>query len=64
MSNTKKNAPTVSKEIQAGLEAIPTTSGKIRYLAGQKMSRGDISRVLGIRYQWVRNVLITPLKNG
>jgi len=45
------------------IEALPTKSAKIRYLASTDMSRGDIARYLGIRYQHVRNVLITPVKN-
>lgn len=64
MSNTKKTAPKLSKDLQAELDAMTQTSTKIRFLAGKGFSRGDISRALGIRYQWVRNVLITPLKNG
>lgn len=63
MSNTKKNAPAVSKAQQAHLDTLTQTASKIRYLASEGMSRGDISRALNIRYQWVRNVLITPLKN-
>ena len=45
------------------LAALPTKSAQIRYLAAQDMSRGDIARTLKIRYQHVRNVLITPVKN-
>lgn len=45
------------------LESLSTTSSKIRYLNSKEFSRGDISRILGIRYQHVRNVLITPVKN-
>ena len=63
MSNTKKNIPNVSKEVRETLESMTQTASKIRYLDSIGMSRGDISRVLSIRYQWVRNVLITPLKN-
>jgi len=44
-------------------ETILTTSGKIRYLDSQNLTRGQISKVLNIRYQHVRNVLITPVKN-
>lgn len=60
------SAPVVNltTEITSHLTTIPTTSGKIRYLNEQGLSRGDISRVLGIRYQHVRNVLIQPLKKG
>lgn len=61
--------PVLTKEQEQKLVALaealkkcPTISAKIRYLDSQKMTRGDISRFLGIRYQWVRNVLITPVK--
>lgn len=43
---------------------LPTTSAKIRYLDSCGLTRGEISKVLNIRYQWVRNVLITPLKKS
>lgn len=33
-------------------------SAKIRALAEQGMPRADIARVLGIKYQFVRNVLV------
>lgn len=33
----------------------------IRYLAGSGLSKGEIAKVTGKRYQHVRNVLITPL---
>lgn len=60
------------------LEALPsfedfqqTTEGwsmakKIRYLASlqEKEDRGAIAKYLGIRYQWVRNVLIAPVKEA
>lgn len=44
------------------LNAIKTTSGKIRYLASCGLTRGQIARVTGKLYQHVRNVLITPIK--
>lgn len=59
----------VASEMRATLKALPTVSARIRYLASQDMSRGDISRLLTtfegkeVRYQWVRNVLITPVTN-
>ncbi len=37
---------------------LPTTAAKIRALAAKGQSRADIARVLGIRYQHVRNVLL------
>lgn len=63
-TTTKKAAPTLTKETVAALDALTTMSAKIRYLNSKSMSKGDISRTLGIRYQWVRNVLITPLKKA
>jgi len=64
MANTKKTAPKVAPALQARLDECTSTAARVRLLAGEKMSRGDIARVLNIRYQWVRNVLVTPLKNG
>lgn len=46
------------------LSSLLTKSAKIRYLSSFGYSRGDISRHLNIRYQHVRNVLITPIKNS
>jgi len=40
---------------------LPTKSAKIRALAAAGLSRSEIAKGLGIRYQHVRNVLITPL---
>jgi len=49
---------------ESHLSSLTTTSSKIRYLDSCGIKRGPISKILGIRYQWVRNVLITPLKKG
>jgi hypothetical protein len=43
------------------LETHKTMSGVIRALAKEGLTRGEISKVTGKRYQHVRNVLITPL---
>lgn len=64
MANQKKSAPRLTKSVQEHLDGLDTTSAKIRYLAAEGHPRGDIARVLNIRYQWVRNVLITPLKSA
>lgn len=64
MANAKKSAVALSKARQEQLDTLTQMASKIRYLNAEGFSRGDISRILGIRYQWVRNVLITPLKNG
>lgn len=60
--NTKKAAPKLDTAIAKKLEELTSTAAKVRYLASEKFDRGDIARILDIRYQWVRNVLITPLK--
>ena len=39
-------------------------SAKIRELLSMGHKRAEIAKILGIRYQWVRNVEITPLKKG
>lgn len=44
-------------------EAGGTISAAIRKLDVEKKTRGEIAKLLEIRYQWVRNVLITPVKN-
>jgi hypothetical protein len=64
MANTKKSAPAINKALQERLDACTSTAQRVRMLNAEGMSRGDISRALNIRYQWVRNILITPLKNG
>ena len=57
------NAKALTKAQGSKLEGMPTKSAKIRYLASLEWERGDIARHLGIRYQHVRNVLITPVAN-
>jgi AbrB family looped-hinge helix DNA binding protein len=44
-------------DLRASVEHLPTTAGKIRALAAQGVARAEIARLLGIRYQQVRNVL-------
>lgn len=46
---------------KAYLAQFPTKSAAIRELAKEGYTRGQISRMLAIRYQHVRNVLITPI---
>lgn len=53
---------TKSDPIDVTLENLPTKSARIRFLASEGMARADIARKLGLRYQHIRNVLITPLK--
>lgn len=58
---TKENVQ-IETNVDETLETLTTTAAKIRYLDSTGMSRGAIAKKLNIRYQWVRNVLITPLK--
>ena len=52
----------VKKEDKIDLSSFTTTSSKIRYLASLNKTRSEIAKMLNIRYQHVRNVLITPIK--
>ena len=59
----KKNEQVVNKQYDENeLEALPTTSAKVRYLTSKNVSRSDIAKLLNIRYQHVRNVQVTLLK--
>lgn len=53
-----------NKQAQASIDLsqYKTKSEAIRALAASGMSRGDIAKTMNIRYQHVRNVLVTPLK--
>ena len=44
------------------IEGLDTKSSKIRKLYSNGFAKADIARFLNIRYQHVRNVLLTPLK--
>jgi hypothetical protein len=62
MSKTKEQPIEQLSFDPAHLTSLTTTSAKIRYLDSCGLKRGPIAKVLDIKYQWVRNVLITPLK--
>lgn len=62
--NTKKTTPKLQTTLEKKMNELPTKSAKIRFLHSEGFSRGDISRILKIKYQHVRNVLVTPLKNA
>lgn len=49
-------------DLVALTETLKTKSAVIRYLHSEGMKRGEIAKLLNIRYQHVRNVLITPVK--
>lgn len=52
----------LSAEQSAIVASSATKSEKIRRLIASGMKRGDVAKALGIRYQFVRNVELTPLK--
>ena len=58
---TIENKKTNQKFDQSKLDSFATKSMKIRYLDSRGITRGEISKILNIRYQHVRNVLITPI---
>jgi hypothetical protein len=52
---------TLNKTQSTKLNTFKTKSDKIRYLNSLNYNRSEISQILKIRYQHVRNVLITPV---
>jgi hypothetical protein len=61
--STKTNSSKLTSEmIDQKLETFKNVSSKIRYLNSLGMDRSTISKKLNIRYQHVRNVLITPVQ--
>ena len=53
----------MTKQTKVAVAKLSTKSAAIRYLDSQGCTRSEIASALGIRYQHVRNVLITPVKN-
>jgi hypothetical protein len=51
-------AEMAADNLARAVRELPTTAAKIRALAAKGRSRADIARLLGIRYQHVRNVLM------
>lgn len=65
MSKTNKSTnptTTTTHNLEELMSKYQTKSGVIRFLDSEGMKRGDIAKLLNIRYQHVRNVLITPIK--
>lgn len=61
MSDNTKKVKGLAKNQQTKFDGLPTKSAKIRYLNSLEWSRSEIAAKLNIRYQHVRNVLITPI---
>lgn len=57
-----QNQIKLSNEDQKKVDSFKHTSSKIRFLSSKDYTRGQISRILNIRYQWVRNVLETKVQ--
>ncbi len=57
------NKAKLNKAQSKKLNGLPTTSAKIRYLTSLDWTRSEIKDQLGILYQHVRNVQITPITN-
>lgn len=65
---TTKTKAAVATEVASTFDAAAyikecgTKSAAIRKLTAEGKDRGEVAKLLGIRYQHVRNVLITPIK--
>jgi hypothetical protein len=65
LTDVKVEEPKVhSAEVLTVLNSTSTKSGKIRALLALSLKRGEVAKLLGIRYQHVRNVEITPIKKA
>lgn len=53
--------PVINHDYNELLKTHKTKSGIIRFLAAEGHSRGQIAKFMDIKYQFVRNVLITPV---
>ncbi len=52
----------MSADVMTVMNSTTNKSDKIRALLALSLKRGEVAKLLGIRYQHVRNVEITPLK--
>jgi hypothetical protein len=62
MASAKKTAPVLTKDQRSAVDAVDTTAARIRYLLAQGYDKADVARILSIKYQWVRNVALQPVK--
>ncbi len=62
-----KATVSLTKAQQKVVDELPTVSARIRYLDGEQFTRSQITKLITnatggeLRYQHVRNVLLTPL---
>ena len=63
---TNKSKTTTAKanksQLESKLSDYPSKSAMIRDLSSKGLTRSEIAKIMEIRYQHVRNVLITPIK--
>lgn len=59
---TKKQDQAPTFDAAAYVKACGTKSSAIRKLLASGKTRGEVAKMLDIRYQHVRNVEITPIK--
>lgn len=72
MSNQKKviEKNFLNNDEQKKYDEMTSIASKVRFLLSLKKTRGDISRYMTereerlIRYQWVRNIELQPLKKS
>lgn len=58
----KSEITTPAYDVEGLMKKFVTKSAVIRHLDSEGVKRGEIAKMLNIRYQHVRNVLITPIK--
>ena len=59
-----KEVTKLSEAAQVIIDTTATKSVKIRGLLALGLKRGEVAKILGIRYQHVRHVEITPIKKA
>ena len=64
MAKTKEVTVKEEVDVLGKYSHLTTKSSKIRAMASDGLTRSQISKLLDIRYQHVRNVLIQPLKKA
>jgi len=60
-TKTTKTTNTTQTKMDQLTKGLSTKSAKIRVLDSKGYTRSEIAKYMNIRYQHVRNVLITPL---
>ena len=54
----KKETPVVTEAQRSFIgNSEKSTASKVRFLRSEGYEKADVARILGIRYQWVKNVL-------